>query len=120
MKIGGFHPPEFGNLDRLRFAIDDSAIKEVKVDGLCRIAMDCCVVFVLNLCVYAQLFAKFSLQRGNQGLAGLNLAAGKLPHVAEVSIWLASREKDLIVSFDNCGRYCYHEESIHARSGGSV
>src|SRR5262245_26631913 len=78
-KILRFDPSKLGNFDRAGLTIDDHAVKEVKVDRLCRIVMDRRVVLVTNLCAHTQFFEKLPPQCVTQRLTRFYFASREFP-----------------------------------------
>ena len=51
-KVLRFYPSKLRNFERDRFAINDRAVEEMKVNGLRGIVMNRRVVLVMNLCMH--------------------------------------------------------------------
>ena len=60
-KIGRFHPSKFRNIDSAGLSIDDRAVEEMQLHGLCRIVMLRCVVLVTDLDRDVEFFTQFAL-----------------------------------------------------------
>ena len=101
-KIGRFHPSKFRNIDSAGLSIDDRAVEEMQLHGLCRIVMLRCVVLVTDVDCDVEFFTQFALQRCCERFAGLDFPSRKFPQVWKVRVGFAPREKDIAVFANDC------------------